>query len=130
MDIHMPGMDGFKAAGAIHALYTDDARPGAGRSPIVALIANAFAEDQVTYLAAGLDDYIAKPFEKKDLAALLFDWRIGGPNVEEGAAWHLWDECRPRAVPSLSHSLRIGLLTSLCCGRIGCPEALLIIRRW
>jgi len=76
MDIHMPGMDGVEAASGIRALYPDDARPGAGRPPIVAMTANAFAEDRSAYLAAGLDDYLAKPFERPDLAALLSNWRI------------------------------------------------------
>jgi len=75
MDIHMPDMDGVEAAGGIRALYPKDARPGKERPPIVALTANAFAEDQATYLAAGLDDYLAKPFEKQDLAALLARWQ-------------------------------------------------------
>jgi PAS domain S-box-containing protein len=74
MDIHMPDMDGVEAARGIRALYPDDARPGAGRPPIVALTANAFAEDRTTYLAAGLDDYLAKPFEKSDLTRLLDHW--------------------------------------------------------
>ena len=74
MDIHMPDMDGVEAARGIRALYADDARPGAGRPPIVALTANAFEEDRAGYLAAGLDDYLAKPFEKRDLAGLLTRW--------------------------------------------------------
>ena len=40
----------------------------------MALTANAFAEDRASYLAAGLDDYLAKPFDKDDLAALLDRW--------------------------------------------------------
>ena len=71
MDIHMPDMDGIEAARRIRALYPDDAPPADGRPPIVALTANAFAEDRAAYLEAGLDDYLAKPFEKADLAALL-----------------------------------------------------------
>ena len=35
----------------------------------MALTANAFAEDRDVYLEAGRDDYLAKPFEKADLAA-------------------------------------------------------------
>ena len=70
MDIHMPDMDGVEAARRIRELYPEAARAGAGRPPIVALTANAFAEDRAAYLAAGLDDYLAKPFEKTDLAAL------------------------------------------------------------
>jgi len=75
MDIHMPDMDGVEAARHIRGLYPEDARPGDGRPPIVALTANAFAEDRASYLAAGLDDYLAKPFEKEDLAALFNRWR-------------------------------------------------------
>jgi CheY-like chemotaxis protein len=77
MDIHMPDMDGVEAARGIRALYPEDARPGAGRPPIVALTANAFPEDRAAYLDAGLDDYMAKPFEKQDLATLLSRWRGG-----------------------------------------------------
>jgi len=74
MDIHMPDMDGVEAAREIRAFYAEDARPGEGRPPIVALTANAFAEDRAAYLAAGLDDYLAKPFDREDLMALLARW--------------------------------------------------------
>ncbi len=87
MDIHMPDMDGVEAARGIRALYAEDARPGAGRPPIVALTANAFEEDRAGYLAAGLDDYLAKPFEKRDLAGLLTRWlgEDGRGHQETGA---------------------------------------------
>jgi PAS domain S-box-containing protein len=86
MDIHMPDMDGVEAARHIRSLYPESARPGEGRPPIVALTANAFAEDRASYLAAGLDDYLAKPFEKEDLAALFDRWRRRSPGVAEDAA--------------------------------------------
>ncbi|HZP10348.1 ATP-binding protein [Methyloceanibacter sp.] len=76
MDIHMPDMDGVEAAGRIRELYPDGSRAGQGRPPIVALTANAFAEDRAAYLAAGLDDYLAKPFEAADLALLFARWRV------------------------------------------------------
>ncbi|HTP37873.1 MAG TPA: response regulator, partial [Methyloceanibacter sp.] len=85
MDIHMPDMDGVEAAQRIKELYPDAARPGAGRPPIVALTANAFAEDRAAYLAAGLDDYLAKPFEKGDLAALFSRWRVEKSGEAQGA---------------------------------------------
>jgi CheY-like chemotaxis protein len=85
MDIHMPDIDGVEAARRIRALYPDGARPAAGRPPIVALTANAFAEDRDVYLEAGLDDYLAKPFEKADLAPLLARWRRPG-DEQEGRA--------------------------------------------
>ena len=71
----MPDMDGLEAARRIRALYPHDARAGDGRPPIVALTANAFAEDRIAYLEDGLDDYLAKPFDKADLAALFARWR-------------------------------------------------------
>jgi CheY-like chemotaxis protein len=85
MDIHMPDMDGVEAASRIRALYPGDARPAEGRPPIIALTANAFAEDRAAYLEAGLDDYLAKPFEKADSAALFARWRNLGRQPEKRA---------------------------------------------
>ena len=82
MDIHMPDMDGIEAARRIRGLYPDAAAPAQGRPPIVALTAAAFAEDRDAYLQAGLDDYLAKPFEKADLATLLARWRYPGATDE------------------------------------------------
>jgi len=75
----MPDMDGVEAARQIRSLYPEGARPGEERPPIVALTANAFAEDRASYLAAGLDDYLAKPFENEELAALFRRWRKQPP---------------------------------------------------
>ncbi len=88
MDIHMPDMDGVEAASHIRALYDAHAKAGAGRPPIVALTANAFAEDRAAYLEAGLDDYLAKPFEKTELLNLIGRWQIAGSGEAEatGAA--------------------------------------------
>ena len=65
MDIQMPGMDGVEASRRIRALH------GVQRPRIVALTANAAAEDRQAYLDAGMDDHLAKPFEMKDLAAVI-----------------------------------------------------------
>lgn len=86
MDIHMPDMDGMESAARIRALYVAGAEPGDGRPPIVALTANALAEDRAAYLAAGLDDYLAKPFEKRDLEGLLARWLGNGLSTGAGAA--------------------------------------------
>jgi len=64
MDIFMPRMNGIEAARRIRELETDP-------PPIVALTANAFEEDREHYLATDFDDYLAKPFEMKDLLKLL-----------------------------------------------------------
>ena len=71
MDIHMPGMDGFAAAQLIRHLYAGTRLPV---PPIVALTANAFAADRQRCLEGGFDDYLAKPFEKCELVALIGKW--------------------------------------------------------
>ncbi len=63
MDLQMPGMDGIEATQAIRAL--DDARSAV---PIIAMTANAFEEDRRACLAAGMDDYVAKPIDIEHLA--------------------------------------------------------------
>lgn len=59
MDLQMPVMDGYQAARKIR----ESGHPQAGRIPIIALTANAFAEDMAKALAAGMDDHVAKPID-------------------------------------------------------------------
>ncbi len=78
MDIYLPGMDGIEAARAIRDARSKQivARGSAVPPcpPIIALTANAFPEDRERCLSAGLDDYLAKPFDQRDLQALLQKW--------------------------------------------------------
>jgi len=71
MDCHMPVMDGFEATRRIR---DDEARHGMGRTPIVALTADALAGDRERCLDAGMDDYITKPVSSATLAGAVERW--------------------------------------------------------
>ena len=62
MDIQMPNMNGYQATGVIRKLPDERAK-----IPIIAITANAFEEDRQAALAAGMDDYVAKPVEISEL---------------------------------------------------------------
>ena len=70
MDLRMPVMDGYLAARGIRSLD----RPDAGTVPIIALSADAFAEDVEHSREAGMNAHIAKPLEPEKLLAELLRW--------------------------------------------------------
>jgi signal transduction histidine kinase/HPt (histidine-containing phosphotransfer) domain-containing protein/AmiR/NasT family two-component response regulator len=69
MDGQMPGMDGFEATAMIRA-FEGPVR----HTPIIALTAGAMRGDRERFLAAGMDDYLAKPISPEQLEAVLQRW--------------------------------------------------------
>jgi len=69
MDMHMPEVDGLEATRRIRLLDSP-----MRKAPIIALTANAMAADRQKCIAAGMDDFLSKPFEPSDLTSLLAKW--------------------------------------------------------
>lgn len=71
MDIMMPEMDGYEAARAIRKLD----RPDSYSIPIIAMTANAFAEDVAKAKEAGMNDHLAKPLDPQLMFRVLSSYR-------------------------------------------------------
>ena len=66
MDCQMPILDGFKATAHLRARGVT--------TPVIALTAYARSEDEEQCLAAGMNDFLSKPFRQNDLREVLFRW--------------------------------------------------------
>jgi signal transduction histidine kinase/CheY-like chemotaxis protein/HPt (histidine-containing phosphotransfer) domain-containing protein len=103
MDCQMPVMDGYDATRAIRS------RTDRERTPIVALTANALESDRKRCAAAGMDDFIAKPFERNDLVKVLERWlpsdSLVGTGIESVAKKKpLEQKAASDSEPSLDHA--------------------------
>jgi CheY-like chemotaxis protein len=78
LDVHMPELDGFQVARAVR----ERERAAGGHLPIIALTARSRKEDRERCLAAGMDDFLAKPIQAADLWAAID--RVGGGRPPAG----------------------------------------------
>ena len=69
MDIMMPVMNGYEAAKTIRSMDRKDAKV----IPIIAMTANAFAEDRIKAKEAGMDEHISKPVDEKLLVKVIYE---------------------------------------------------------
>jgi two-component system, sensor histidine kinase and response regulator len=81
MDCRLPGLDGYQATAEIRRR-----EGGARHTPIIAMTASASREDQAHCLAAGMDDFLAKPVLVGDIEAVLARWLPDEPQAGAGAA--------------------------------------------
>ena len=104
MDVSMPVMDGFTATQTIRG--DADLYP---QAPIIAMTAHAIAGDRERCLAAGMDDYIAKPVDQGELARLLHKYLSAGAGnvsnqIEEASAPSEAPTVPPVKPPTESHT--------------------------
>ncbi len=80
MDCQMPIIDGVSAARRIRAY---EAENQLSAKPILAVTANAYAEDRAQCFEAGMNDYLSKPFSESDIATMIHRWhgRATGPSM-------------------------------------------------
>ena len=74
LDCQMPDIDGYEVARTIKAREQEVETP----TPIIALTAHASASDRQKCLAAGMDDYMSKPFDLEELRAIMVKWLTKG----------------------------------------------------
>jgi two-component system sensor histidine kinase/response regulator len=78
MDCQIPGLDGYQATGEIRRLE----EPG-GRTPIIGVTSSATESDEQRCLAAGMDDFLAKPLHLTALAVALARWTTEAPGASD-----------------------------------------------
>lgn len=80
MDVQMPVLDGYQATAQIREWERQHGRP---ELPIIAVTADAFAEDQARCLVSGMNDFLPKPIQASALAQVLSRWQTGAASAAD-----------------------------------------------
>jgi CheY-like chemotaxis protein/HPt (histidine-containing phosphotransfer) domain-containing protein len=99
MDVQMPLMDGLEATRLLRA------KPGLQSVPVIAMTAHAMAQDRERCLAAGMSDFVSKPFELAELVKVLARWTSRGTETPSAVS-------DPAALPPFHLDLP-GILTDV-----------------
>jgi signal transduction histidine kinase/CheY-like chemotaxis protein/HPt (histidine-containing phosphotransfer) domain-containing protein len=102
MDVQMPEMDGYETTRRIRS------NPAFAALPIIAMTAHATARDRELCLAAGMDDYVTKPFDPQALFAMLAHWVAATPAAPSPAF----------RLPPPEHGISFELGLKHCLGRV------------
>jgi signal transduction histidine kinase/HPt (histidine-containing phosphotransfer) domain-containing protein len=131
MDCQMPQMDGYAATAAIRAQEatadfstvnfaseSSEANSNPRHIPIIALTAHTLQGDRERCLAAGMDDYLGKPFAQDRLAAMIQRWISRKPEETEGLMTHSANHARamdssPQAATLLPSGIDYKILDNL-----------------
>ena len=82
MDCQMPVLDGLSA---VRQIRERERSQGTKAVPVIAVTANAYESDRIDAHAAGMDDYLVKPFSDTALRALLEKWGTPEPQPMPGS---------------------------------------------
>lgn len=105
MDCQMPGMDGYETTREARRLLRR-------RVPIIAMTANAMADDRQCCIEAGMDDFLPKPFGRQALNAVLCKWLAAGAHRNSSETPHAasFTTSSPQVVPLRASTAKVARL--------------------